>query len=201
MLYLVAKLFSLLNIFSHAENKTQKCLPQKAASVGHTHTATRRLCLPIMLAGGGLMSTNTYEVNNNPVDFYWDFNRNMAISNCSNYGNDILSAWYNGKDIVYKHSTPDVMSFRAAPNNITAPEQVGTLIAPNPANSFLKISGIQSGTKYLITDISGRTVLQGQLSTEQKIDTQSLPNGQYYIRILEDGKFIKNYSFTKKINL
>ncbi|MBS1776253.1 MAG: T9SS type A sorting domain-containing protein [Bacteroidetes bacterium] len=144
------------------------------------------------------MSTNTYEVNNNPVDFYWDFNRNMAISNCSNYGNDILSAWYNGKDIVYKHSTPDVMSFRAAPNNITAPEQVGTLIAPNPANSFLKISGIPSGTKYLITDISGRTVLQGQLSAEQKIDTQSLTDGKYFIRILGGGKFMKNYSFTKK---
>lgn len=150
-----------------------------------------------MLGGGGLMSTNTYEVNNNPVDFYWDFNRNMAISNSSNYGNDILSAWYNGTDIVYKHSTPDVMSFRAAPSGVTAPVENNRLLSPNPVHNLLNIGGNTTNNTFLITDQSGRTVLQGRLIFGQSIDVHSLASGSYYIRIFNATKSINTYSFTK----
>ncbi|MBS1616527.1 MAG: hypothetical protein JST06_10475, partial [Bacteroidetes bacterium] len=50
-------------------------------------------------ATGNLLNlTQCYQVNDNssPVDYHWDLNVSMAVSNCSNTGRDILTAWYNG---------------------------------------------------------------------------------------------------------
>jgi hypothetical protein len=100
-------------------------------------------------ATGNLINTSQcYQINDNgsPVDYHWDFNVSLAVSNCSNTGRDILTAWYNGNNIVYKHSSSNAMQFRQ-----TKPR--------NLAGTGVKSAyGLSPGDAFTITDMQGRIV-------------------------------------------
>ena len=70
-------------------------------------------------------------------------------------------------------------------------------ISPNPASSAMKVSGLSGQNKILVIDVWGRTVLQISVSTSysQELDLSSIPQGIYYLRVIEkDGS-----SKTKKL--
>ncbi len=71
----------------------------------------------------------------------------------------------------------------------------GITISPNPATDFIQLnSQLKSAKKYKITDVNGRTILQGDIPNEKKINVSQLSKGMYFIEI--DG--VKNLKFLKK---
>ncbi len=71
----------------------------------------------------------------------------------------------------------------------------GLKISPNPASDYLYVQGGKGISRYRITDISGRQVLQGKL-TQRRIDVRGLVPGTYVITLQGKGiklsqKFIK----------
>ncbi len=124
----------------------------------------------------------------------------LAISNCSNSGQDILSAWFNGSDIVYKHSNPNVMAFRQG--QATA---VGTVsgikasgIYPNHATKELHVDGRAQGSAYAVSDVTGKRLLSGMLSGSGSIDVSPLSAGLYLIQIAGKNGTTESYKFTKE---
>jgi len=68
-------------------------------------------------------------------------------------------------------------------------------IAPNPAIDYIQINFPLKGAKpYKITDMNGRLLSEGQISTEEKINISELAKGAYFIEI--DG--VKTQKFLKK---
>src|SRR5690606_20431175 len=104
----------------------------------------------------GSLSTD-YIVNMTSVFYPWDVNRIYAVSNCSNSGKDILTAMYNGTDIVYKVS-PNAMSYKNGPTNVSDVRAASPGIYPNPALDMIYLKNAE-GFMFEITDLTGREVL------------------------------------------
>jgi hypothetical protein len=71
---------------------------------------------------------------------------------------------------------------------------------PNPADDILTINigNSNMGYNYMITDVMGRTVLQGVASgNTANIDVSQLSAGTYIIRIDNDGERIGEALFMK----
>jgi len=95
-----------------------------------------------------------YQVNTSSVIYPWDVNRAYAVSNSSNSGFDILSAYFNGNDIVYKVSG-NTMAYKLGNNNESSEIKVQASLYPNPSKDELHIQGVTGG-KYVINDITGK---------------------------------------------
>jgi hypothetical protein len=86
-----------------------------------------------------------------------------------------------------------------APNPVTVPEYSHTrlLLFPNPADSKLNVTGCGDNSSYIISDNSGRKIVEG-LINEESVDISKLAKGSYFITFLNDNKekitksFIKN---------
>lgn len=65
---------------------------------------------------------------------------------------------------------------------------------PNPSSNVVEISGIKKTENYQITDSTGKIMQSGSVSTNQKLNIQSLTNGVYFLK-LENAEIIK---FIKK---
>ncbi|MBS1738939.1 MAG: T9SS type A sorting domain-containing protein, partial [Bacteroidetes bacterium] len=145
----------------------------------------------------GLMSGTELQVNNAPVNIYWDINRIYAVSNCSNSGFNILSAYFNGNEILYKES-PNAFYYK--PSGTTTVKTIGsrTMIGlyPNPAHNMVYLSHA-AGKEYRLMDITGKTVLSGQYTTSG-VDITTLTCGFYMLNIKDsEGKQI-SFKFTKQ---
>ncbi len=80
----------------------------------------------------------------------------------------------------------------AAPTNIENTEKIEIAVYPNPANDYINIiSPNTSLTNATVTDISGKEVLNKNLSKGHKIDTKELNNGIYFLTIYNDNQIIK----------
>jgi hypothetical protein len=134
---------------------------------------------------GTFFNTNTYQASSTALNFPWDINRNMAVSNTSNFGQDLISVWYNGSDIVWKESTPDVMVFRMTHNGSAQNEQPALSLAPIPASNEMFIRGISGGeyVDYTITDMAGRSVAKGSTNAGSSLNVSTLPRGHYLLHI------------------
>src|SRR5690606_32177915 len=119
---------------------------------------------------------SVYKVNNVDMAYPWDIARYYALSNCSNTGQDLMSAWYNGTDIVYKISNNN-MAFKSTIATTIINGKAGVSIHPNPAKGILNVHGT-IGMSFMITDITGRTMISGKLhSANEVIDISSLTPG------------------------
>jgi hypothetical protein len=82
---------------------------------------------------------------------------------------------------------------------ITEPaEHVEWTLFPNPANNELNVKGdLSQNATYLISDVSGRTVMSGTLST-RTLDVTKLQSGVYIFTLVnengmsESKRFIRN---------
>ncbi len=165
------------------------------------NTSGTRYARNLDVYGGALIApTDHYEINNagNPVNYPSDVDRSLAISNCSNSGQDILTAWYTGTDVVYKHSNPNVMAFRQS-----QPAGVGTAapvsasgLYPNPAVKELYVSA-QAGSAYEVSDITGKQMLHGVLDNTAAVNVNGLASGLYLIQVRNRNGKVESFKFTK----
>ena len=74
-------------------------------------------------------------------------------------------------------------------------------IFPNPVSERLNIlSNEKSFQKIIIFDISGKKVIEKSFLTEtnqSEISTETLPSGQYFLRLEGDSRFQKTILFQK----
>jgi hypothetical protein len=64
---------------------------------------------------------------------------------------------------------------------------------PNPTSDHIYIENISDIQGFSITDILGKTVMQGQYSPASALDISPLPSGYYFLNIQSDiFKFLKN---------
>jgi hypothetical protein len=142
----------------------------------------------------GAVSTE-YQVNTTPVKCTWDINRVYAVSNCSNTGKDILSAYYNGSRVVYKVS-PNSMLYKTTGIRSSIPEDGAARLSPNPAGTEVSIAGAE-GYRYEILSLSGKLLLTGTVSS-RPIDIQNLSAGLYAIRLISKTNSIETLKLTKQ---
>jgi len=141
-----------------------------------------------------------YQVNTvTPGVIYpWDVNRAYAVSNSSNSGFEILSAFYDQGDIVYKLSG-NTLAYKLAgnQNGESVAAEDGIRLFPNPATNELNVIGAE-GARYEIRDVTGKVLLSGvqQGASVSKIET--LPSGLYIYRVSPENKNTQIFRFIKQ---
>lgn len=60
-------------------------------------------------------------------------------------------------------------------------------IIPNPASSQVEISGLKSTDNIIVYDLMGKTVMRYNTLPGNKMNTQSLPAGMYFIQVYNSG--------------
>lgn len=78
------------------------------------------------------------------------------------------------------------------------PIPAGFKLYPNPTNGLLKVEGLSKGTKYLVVDVLGRILINGQAdqSQVQELNLNKLSTGTYLI-LFEDAT---GYKWLQKVN-
>ncbi|MBS1688352.1 MAG: T9SS type A sorting domain-containing protein [Bacteroidetes bacterium] len=144
----------------------------------------------------------------------------VTVSNCSNTGQDILVAWFDGFDadcsytippgpfppppgppptgnIKYMFGTEPAIPYAFKNAELNKLQNQLFAIAPNPATDYIKVSGIKKAT-YEVLSLSGQRVTSGVLTNDNNIvDVKSITPGAYIIQLFEGAymqkiKFIKN---------
>ena len=131
----------------------------------------------------GVMAPNWWQVNcaSAPVNYPWDASRSMAVTNCSNSGLNLVTAWYDGANAVWKES-PNAMLFKTTgKGGNTFGRQLS--VYPVPARDELHISGADEGDAYSVWDATGRKLKEGRLGSKGTIDIIALSAGYYQMRI------------------
>lgn len=118
----------------------------------------------------------------------------IALSSTTNTGDNILSVWYDGTNIMYK-ITSNSSGYKPLINNNAEPLQ-SFEIYPNPASDILHVKG-DGQLKYLITDITGRSLQEGDIQDEI-VDIKNLAAGCYIINITNDREYKQSIKFIKK---
>lgn len=142
------------------------------------------------LAGGGAACSGTND--NGAPDFYgrfsisWDFGTtdNTRLSNWldpENTGRTTLNALSQGDD----------------PGDGGGETSEEIVLFPNPTEGVLMISdGDESEFSYMVFDIFGQLVLEGQVNSNREIDLSSMSSGMYFV-CMEN--LSVGGSFTKKV--
>jgi hypothetical protein len=67
-------------------------------------------------------------------------------------------------------------------------------VYPNPANSYVTISGLVDTVNYSVYNVLGAEIRTGSTTSDQKIDIQNLSKGTYFIKLENKNtiKFIKD---------
>jgi hypothetical protein len=145
----------------------------------------------------GVEDSRWWEVvdsNVNPVVYNWDASRSTAISNCSNSGLNLLTAWFDGTNIVYKES-PNTNAYKST--GVTSALQSKARIYPNPVKTNLQISNADN-MDYQLVDVTGRTVKSGIVKHDAILDMGSLQQGFYMIQLSKDGTIQQTLKLTKE---
>ena len=139
--------------------------------------------------------TSELQVDNNSVNYDWDVNRIYAVSTSSNSGFNILSAYYDGGNILYKES-PNSWVYKPGSTGIqeTSHSKIG--LYPNPANDKLFITRAPKAS-YEISDVTGKVVGMGK-NQSIGIDVAELPSGLYFIKVIQEDKAVTSLKFAKK---
>ncbi len=157
---------------------------------------------------GIITNPNYYQINTNPMGAWpspgeyclADASKTLALSNCSNTGEYLLSAWYDGHDAgngtggaIWMKLSPNTtpMVFKATSlDNIQSGNDL--TIYPNPAKDRAYLP--KKGT-YQVYDMKGQQVLEVTIANDNTIDVSALPIGLYIIRTVEGNSV---YRFTKE---
>jgi len=152
-------------------------------------------------ATGVVADPDYYIINTNPaytpgITFSpADASSALALSNCSNSGDMLLSVWFVGQsgssagDIMYKLSGNSVpVKFR--PTVIATLQGEKPTLYPNPATDQVYLPN-EEGAFQIINSL-GVKVAEGQIQQSTGIDVQNLPSGVYLLRTNSH-----TYPFTK----
>jgi len=146
---------------------------------------------------GWTIDPNFYQVNNNTLtNVTWDMPHNYAVSNCSNSGYGLLSAYTTDKStggVIYKYSG-NIFQYKPTVVN-PMNSSLQWILYPNPATDQLQITGLNTPTNYTINSMIGTKLQSG--NTLGSIDIASLPSGIYSL-ILQNGTRKEAFNFLKK---
>lgn len=67
-------------------------------------------------------------------------------------------------------------------------------VYPNPVTDKLKVTGNIDGLVFYISDIQGKIIEKGELSSDSELDFSNLNEGIYFLNVIGE-----EYTFTKKI--
>ncbi|RYE22376.1 MAG: T9SS type A sorting domain-containing protein [Sphingobacteriales bacterium] len=149
---------------------------------------------------GGTFGTNEYEVNTNalaqPSSYSSENDIPLAVSNCSNNGDDLLTVWYGGWPgtllgwgyINYKLAG-NSYTFRPTGIENAIVNNFDVSAYPNPTNNsvVLKASSVNKSAKVTISNISGCIVKEIDIDQlETNINMSSLAPGVYQLRYKDD---------------
>lgn len=157
----------------------------------------------IDMSGGGLLTPDYYQVATNPIrQIFTSKEPCIAISTSSNNGDDLLTVFYDGWDgtdgeIRYKFMNGNTINYKNGTTGVSnlIGEKIFS-ISPNPATDNIKVGGVTNAS-YSITDITGKTVASGTVTTStNSIAINQLAAGTYLILFTENGsrqqmKFVK----------
>ncbi len=74
------------------------------------------------------------------------------------------------------------------PNGVRVPGKLSLRLYPNPANERLYLeTSLTESQGYTVSDVTGRTVLQGKWQPGKGLDISALPAGVYWISLPESG--------------
>ncbi|MDD3321186.1 MAG: YCF48-related protein [Paludibacter sp.] len=66
---------------------------------------------------------------------------------------------------------------------IISPENTSITISPNPVSDFIKINGVTDISQVQIYDVSGRCLIEKQMSVDHKLDIKSFKSGIYFLKL------------------
>ncbi|MBS1741303.1 MAG: T9SS type A sorting domain-containing protein, partial [Bacteroidetes bacterium] len=152
-------------------------------------------------ATGTVTDPDYYIINTNPaytpgITFSpADASSALALSNCSNSGDMLLSVWFDAQagsptgDIMYKLSGNSVpVKFR--PTAIATLQGEKPTLYPNPATDHVNLPNEEG--EFQIINSLGAKVAEGQLQQDGGVNVQNLPAGVYLLRTHSH-----TYPFTK----
>ncbi|MEO6833822.1 MAG: T9SS type A sorting domain-containing protein, partial [Chitinophagaceae bacterium] len=109
---------------------------------------------------------------------------------------DIRHAWYDGMDIMYKLSTPNVMAFRSALQTGIISNPFNKGVYPNPVSTALHVNGA-IGEQYRITDVTGRELAGGNIPSNNTLNVGQLAVGTYMLFVSDASGKVQITKFTK----
>jgi hypothetical protein len=138
-----------------------------------------------------------YKANVMPWPFVWS-KVPIAITSCSNSGNDLFTGWWNEAGQIFFKLKPGVSVYRpSAPTGIANVINGNEFsIYPNPATNKLTVKGLAKAD-YRIVSILGQVVGSGNINNDEfPIDISGLSSGTYSLSLFSEGesqsvKFIK----------
>ena len=91
--------------------------------------------------------------------------------------------WRDG-ELVFKYGDKDCDEvYEEYHSGIDEPAENQCNVYPNPTDGVITVSGFQMG-EYRITNLTGQTVLTGNITVEnQQINVSDLPQGMYFITV------------------
>lgn len=151
------------------QNPTSKKLTFR---VGQTRSSSSvsffELPLPIKVSGSG-GQTAYFVLDHTSNNQYFTQDVNFVVTNVTfNYE----------KQIITKGSTV-TKDNNLAVNDIN---QKNIIVYPNPAKSFIKISGLQKSTDYEIFSIDGKLIKNGIANPDSEINISTLVKGTYVLK-------------------
>jgi hypothetical protein len=100
------------------------------------------------------------------------------------------------RNIIAEYENPDLAPQIASVKRIT--QGPVCRIFPNPAQETLRIEGAENGSIYTITDLGGRMISQGKItSSSVGIDVRELDGGVYLIKIISKQGLQQTLKFVK----
>ncbi|WP_118975688.1 T9SS type A sorting domain-containing protein [Taibaiella koreensis] len=122
----------------------------------------------------------------------------IAISSCSNSGNFMFTAWWDGGTGVWYKLKPTVTGYKPGATGIgEATGESALKLYPNPTAGGLTLEGADKAA-YRIVNISGSLVAEGRVSgSTASLDVAALVPGIYYITLADGGR-IQRLEFVKK---
>lgn len=126
----------------------------------------------------------------NGVPFDTTYNSFSIVYIPSSAGNDTIKAILSVQSLPCAWPATGTFVLLVQPTGIEEVQGAGAsiVIYPNPASGFFTASGIEAGSRLLLTDLSGRVLKQwSALSSLQSYDLDGIDTGYYMLRV-EDKK-------------
>ncbi|HEY3876683.1 MAG TPA: hypothetical protein VGM92_14495 [Candidatus Kapabacteria bacterium] len=81
--------------------------------------------------------------------------------------------------------------------NMTRPSNI--FLMPNPASQYITLSGLNSSESlinYQVISVIGQEMTQGSLGSGSEIDLHDVPDGTYWLLLLQSARVIEEKAFT-----
>jgi hypothetical protein len=130
--------------------------------------------------------------------FLADVSKSFALSTCSNTGDYLLSAWYDGQDDgtgagghIWTKLSPNATTMQFKTTTVATVKGQSVALYPNPATTAVHL---KQASTYRLYNITGTLLKTGTVAADEPISVQQLLPGAYYLQTNTGASysFIKN---------